>query len=83
MLKVILLCLILITPTIVLYQNYTELNTNYLKLDENYDELTLNFLDLEESFQKLDTENQQLENDLDILTQDYIDAVSTLSLIHI
>ena len=78
MLKVILLCLILITPTIVLYQNYTELNTNYLKLDENYDELTLNFLDLEESFQKLDTENQQLENDLDILTQDYIDAVSTL-----
>ena len=38
MLKVILLCLILITPTIVLYQNYTELNTNYGKLNENYDE---------------------------------------------
>ena len=78
MLKVILLCLILITPTIVLYQNYTELNTNYGKLNENYDELTLNFFDLEDSFEKLDNENQQLETDLDILKQEYTDAVSTL-----
>ena len=71
MLKVILLCLILITPTIVLYQNYTELNTNYTKLTENYDELTLNFFDLEESFEELDDANQQLGNDFDILIQDY------------
>ena len=71
MLKVILLCLVLITPTAVLYLNYTELDTNYGKLTENYDELTINFLDLEESFQELDDANQQLGNDFDILIQDY------------
>ena len=89
MLKVILLCLVLITPTAVLYLNYTELDTNYGKLTENYDELTINFFDLEESFEEnmekkqkvieeLGNENQQLETDLDILKQDHIDAVSTL-----
>ena len=71
MLKVILLCLILITPTIVLYQNYTVLNANYGKLTDNYDKLTINFFDLEESFQELDVENQQLGNDLNLLIQDY------------
>ena len=71
MLKVILLCLVLITPTAVLYLNYTELDTNYGKLTENYDELTINFLDLEESFQELDDANQQLGNDFDILIQNY------------
>ena len=63
MLKVILLCLILITPTIVLYQNYTELNANYGKLTDNYDKLTINFVGLEDSFEKLDKENQQLGNE--------------------
>ena len=71
MLKVILLCLILITPTLVLYQNYTVLNANYGKLTDNYDKLTINFFDLEESFQELDVENQQLGNDLNLLIQDY------------
>ena len=78
MLKVILLCLILITPTIVLYQNYTELNVNYGKLTDNYDKLTINFVDLKDSFEELDEENQQLgnknqqlENDLNLLIEDY------------
>ena len=78
MLKVILLCLILITPTLVLYQNYTVLNTNYGKLTDNYDKLTINFVDLEDSFEKLDkenqqlgNENQQLGNDLNLLIEDY------------
>ena len=78
MLKVILLCLILITPTIVLYQNYTVLNVNYGKLTDNFNELTINFVDLEDSFEKLDkenqqlgNENQQLENDLNLLIADY------------
>ena len=78
MLKVILLCLILITPTIVLYQNYTELNVNYGKLTDNYDKLTINFVDLKDSFEELDEENQQLgnknqqlENDLNLLIKDY------------
>ena len=78
MLKVILLCLILITPTIVLYQNYTELNANYGKLTDNYDKLTINFVGLEDSFEKLDkenqqlgNENQQLGNDLNLLIEDY------------
>ena len=78
MLKVILLCLILITPTIVLYQNYTELNVNYGKLTDNYDKLTINFVDLKDSFEELDKENQQLgnknqqlENDLNLLIKDY------------
>ena len=78
MLKVILLCLILITPTIVLYQNYTVLNANYGKLTDNYDKLTINFVDLEDSFEKLDkenqqlgNENQQLGNDLNLLIADY------------
>ena len=71
MLKVILLCLILITPTLVLYQNYTELNVNYGKLTDNYDKLTINFIDLEDSFEKLDQENQQLGNDLNLLIEDY------------
>jgi len=78
MLKVILLCLILITPTIVLYQNYTELTVNYGKLTDNYDKLTINFVDLKDSFEKLDkenqqlgNENQQLGNDLNLLIEDY------------
>ena len=78
MLKVILLCLILITPTIILYQNYTELNVNYGKLTDNYDKLTINFVDLEDSFEELDkenqqlgNENQQLGNDLNLLIKDY------------
>ena len=78
MLKVILLCLILITPTLVLYQNYTVLNANYGKLTDNYDKLTINFIDLEDSFEKLDkenqqlgNENQQLGNDLNLLIEDY------------
>ncbi|NSL76352.1 MAG: trypsin-like peptidase domain-containing protein [Thaumarchaeota archaeon] len=78
MLKVILLCLILITPTIVLYQNYTVLNVNYGKLTDNFNELTINFVDLEDSFEKLDkenqqlgNENQQLGNDLNLLIADY------------
>lgn len=78
MLKVILLCLILITPTLVLYQNYTVLNANYGKLTDNYDKLTINFVDLEDSFEKLDkenqqlgNENQQLGNDLNLLIEDY------------
>ena len=78
MLKVILLCLILITPTIVLYQNYTVLNVNYGKLTDNYDKLTINFVGLEDSFEKLDkenqqlgNENQQLGNDLNLLIADY------------
>ena len=78
MLKVILLCLVLITPTIVLYQNYTVLNVNYGKLTDNYDKLTINFVDLEDSFEKLDkenqqlgNENQQLGNDLNLLIADY------------
>ena len=78
MLKVILLCLILITPTIVLYQNYTVLNANYVKLTDNYDKLTINFVGLEDSFEKLDkenqqlgNENQQLGNDLNLLMEDY------------
>ena len=78
MLKVLLLCLILITPTIVLYQNYTELNANYGKLTDNYDKLTINFVGLEDSFEKLDkenqqlgNENQQLGNDLNLLIADY------------
>ena len=78
MLKVILLCLILITPTLVLYQNYTVLNINYGKLTDNFNELTINFVDLEDSFEKLDkenqqlgNENQQLGNDLNLLIADY------------
>ena len=78
MLKVILLCLILITPTLVLYQNYTVLNANYGKLTDTYDKLTINFVDLEDSFEKLDkenqqlgNENQQLGNDLNLLMEDY------------
>ena len=78
MLKVILLCLVLITPTIVLYQNYTVLNVNYGKLTDNFNELTINFVDLEDSFEKLDkenqqlgNENQQLGNDLNLLIADY------------
>ena len=79
MLKVILLCLILITPTAVLYLNYTELDTNYGKLTENYDELTINFLYLEKSFQELDDANQQLGNDFDILIQNYEESQTLLN----
>ena len=78
MLKVILLCLILITPTLVLYQNYTELNANYGKLTDNYDKLTINFVDLEDSFEKLDQENQQLGNDLNLLIEDYEKSITLL-----
>ena len=78
MLKVILLCLILITPTLVLYQNYTELNVNYGKLTDNYDKLTINFIDLEDSFEKLDQENQQLGNDLNLLIEDYEKSITLL-----
>ena len=78
MLKVILLCLILITPTLVLYQNYTELNANYGKLTDNYDKLTINFVDLEDSFEKLDQENQQLVNDLNLLIEDYEKSITLL-----
>ena len=78
MLKVILLCLILITPTLVLYQNYTELNANYGKLTDNYDKLTINFVDLEDSFEKLDQENQQLEKDLNLLIEDYEKSITLL-----
>ena len=70
-LKVILLCIILITPTVILFQGNKELT-------KNYEVLELNYVNLGNDMAKIQEENQQLDDELSQLIEEYIETAELL-----
>ena len=76
---VILLSLMLIIPTVILYQNNLEITENYKMLTVDFDNLEADLFKSENEKQQLDNELNSLQTTHDLLMRDYEESQNTLT----